>query len=153
MAPYSLFYFLVDSLVVQQAVSWFNVRVPYRDILPVRATTYILSLINTQLGQGGVAVYLHRRYGIPFWEITGTVVFIMFVEVYQLALYSFVGAAAAGELATGRAPLVVYAVMAAYLVVPRARLLVRALAGARPHPVLHGVPEGAAAALPAGSSC
>jgi Lysylphosphatidylglycerol synthase TM region len=117
MAPYSLFYFLVDSLVVQQAVSWFNVRVPYRDILPVRATTYILSLINTQLGQGGVAVYLHRRYGIPFWEITGTVVFIMFVEVYQLALYSFVGAAAAGELATGRAPLVAYAVMAGYLVV------------------------------------
>ena len=52
MAPYSLFYFLVDSFVVQQAVSWFNVRVPYREILPVRATTYILSLINTQLGQG-----------------------------------------------------------------------------------------------------
>src|SRR5213592_3262476 len=45
MVPYSLFYFLVDSFVVQQAVSWFNVRVPYRDILPVRATTYILSLL------------------------------------------------------------------------------------------------------------
>lgn len=117
MAPYSLLYFLVDSFVVQQAVSWFNVRVPYRDILPVRATTYILSLINSQLGQGGVAVYLHRRYGIPFWEITGTVVFIMFVEVYQLALYSFVGAAVGGELATGRAPIPIYVVMAVYLVI------------------------------------
>jgi hypothetical protein len=115
MIPYSAFYFLVDSFVVQQAVSWFNVRVPYRDILPVRATTYILSLVNTQLGQGGVALYLHRRFGLPFWEITGTVVFISFIEVYQLALYSFVGAVAGGEL--GRvAPLPVYGTLLAYLV-------------------------------------
>jgi hypothetical protein len=116
MAPYSLFYFLVDALVVQRAVSWFNVPVPYRDILPVRATTYILSLVNTQLGQGGVAVYLHRRHRIPFWEVTGTVLFVSFVEVYQLALYSFVGAAASGAL--GRAvPAWVYAVLAGYLAV------------------------------------
>ena len=52
LAPYSLFYCLVDSFAVQQAVAWFNVRVPYRDMLPVRATAYILSLVNTQLGQG-----------------------------------------------------------------------------------------------------
>jgi hypothetical protein len=115
MAPYSAFYFLVDSFVVQQAVSWFNVRVPYRDILPVRATTYILSLVNTQLGQGGVALYLHRRHGIPFWEITGTVVFIAFVEVYQLAFYSFIGAAAGGEL-WRIAPVPVYLALFGYLV-------------------------------------
>jgi hypothetical protein len=116
MAPYCAFYFLVDAFVVQQAVGWFNVRVPYRDILPVRATTYILSLVNTQLGQGGVALYLHRRHALPFWEITGTVVFISFVEVYQLALYSFLGAVASGELGRG-APLAVYAVLGGYLAV------------------------------------
>jgi hypothetical protein len=115
MVPYSVFYFLVDSFVVQQAVGWFNVRVAYRDIMPVRATTYILSLINTQLGQGGVAAYLHRRHRIPFWEVTGTVIFIAFVEIYQLALYSFVGATASGEL--GRAvPVGVYAALGGYLV-------------------------------------
>jgi hypothetical protein len=116
MAPYSIFYCLVDSFAVQQAVSWFNVRVPYRDMLPVRATTYILSLVNTQLGQGGVAFYLHRRHRIPFWQITGTMLFISFVEVYQLALYSFVGAAAGGEIGRG-APLPVYVALAAYLAV------------------------------------
>jgi hypothetical protein len=115
MVPYSAFYFLVDSFVVQQAVSWFAVRVPYRDILPVRATSYILSLLNTQLGQGGIALYLHRRHHVPFWEITGTVIFISFVEVYQLALYSFVGATTSGEL--GRAvPAWIYGVLAGYLV-------------------------------------
>ncbi len=115
MVPYSIFYFLVDAFVVQQAVSWFNVPVAYGDILPVRATSYILSLVNTQLGQGGIAVYLHRRHGIPFWEITGTVVFISFVEIYQLALYSFIGAAAGGQLGKV-APIEVYAVLAVYLV-------------------------------------
>ena len=114
MGPYCLFYFLVDSFVVQQAVSWFNVHVPYRDILPVRASTYILSLVNTQLGQGGVALYLHRRHGLPLWEITGTIVFISFVEIYQLGFYSFVGAAAGGELG-GVARLPVYAALAGYL--------------------------------------
>jgi hypothetical protein len=114
--PYSIVYFLVDAFAVQQAVSWFNVRVAYRDILPVRATSYILSLVNTQLGQGGLAVYLHRRHHLPFWEITGTVIFIAFVEVYQLAFYSFVGAAAGGEL-HGVAPREVYGVLAAYLAV------------------------------------
>src|SRR6059036_3177436 len=115
MVPYSLFYVLMDSFVVQQAVSWFNVRVGYRDILPVRATAYILALVNSLLGQGGVAVYLHRRHGLPFWEITGTMLFMSFVEIYQLALYSFVGAAAAGELGK-RAPVGVYVVLALYLV-------------------------------------
>ena len=64
MGPYVAFYFLVDTFVVQQAVGWFNVRVAYRDMLPVRATSYILSLVNTQLGQGGLALYLHRRHDL-----------------------------------------------------------------------------------------
>jgi hypothetical protein len=112
MIPFSGLYLLVDTLVLQQAVSWFLVQVPYRDVLPVRATTYILSLVNTQLGQGGIAVYLHRRHHIPFWQVTGVVVFIALIELYQLAFYSFVGAAVSGE---PKAPWGVYAGMAMYL--------------------------------------
>jgi hypothetical protein len=112
MVPYSVFYLLIDTFVVQQAVGWFNVRVRYRDMLPVRATTYILSLINTSLGQGGVAAYLNRRHGIPFWQVTGTVVFIMLIEMYQLATASFVGATVSGQATALRN---VYAGMAVYL--------------------------------------
>jgi hypothetical protein len=112
MLPYSIFYTLIDSLVLQRAVSWFNVTVPYRDVLPIRATAYILSLVNTQLGQGGIAVYLHRRHHIPFWQVTGTIVFIALIEMYQLAFYSAVGAAIGGE---ARAPWRVYAALAVYL--------------------------------------
>src|SRR2546429_9672683 len=132
MFPYSYFYFLVDTFVVQQAVSCSNVPVASGDVLPVRATTYTLSLVNTQLGQGGIALYLHRRHGLPFWEITGTVIFISFVEVYQLAFYSCVGAAAGGELGGVARPWG-YAALAGYLPVhpwyfsrPRAGWLGRA---------------------------
>lgn len=104
MAPYSFFYCAVDSAVVRQAVSWFNVPVRYRDVFPIRATTYILTLLNTQLGQGGLAVFLHKRYGIPFWQITGTVLVLVFVEIYQLALYSFAGATLTGELGRAVSP-------------------------------------------------
>jgi hypothetical protein len=113
MLPYGAFYLLIDTFVLQQAVSWFNVRVPYRDVLPVRATAYILSLVNTQLGQGGIAVYLHRRHRIPFWQVTGTVVFVALIEIYQLAFYSSVGALVSGER---KAPWGVYGVMAGYLI-------------------------------------
>jgi hypothetical protein len=113
MLPYCAVYLLVDTFVLQQAVSWFNVRVPYRDVLPVRATAYILSLVNTQLGQGGIAAYLNRRHRIPFWQVTGTIVFIALIEIYQLAFYSSIGAAVSGER---RAPWAVYGVMLGYII-------------------------------------
>ena len=116
MVPYSLFFCVIDAAVVRQAVTWFNVRVRYDDILPIRATTYILTLVNTQIGQGGLAVFLHKRYGIPFWQVTGTVLVIMLVEVYQLALYSFVGATLTGELGRSVSPWP-YVVLVAYLAV------------------------------------
>src|SRR4029453_5350166 len=91
MVPYSLFFCAVDAAVVRQAVSWFNVRVRYADILPIRATTYILTLLHALVGQGGLAVFLHKRYGVPFWQITGTVLVLWLGGMYQLPLYSFAG--------------------------------------------------------------
>jgi hypothetical protein len=115
MVPYSLFFCAVDAAVVRQAVSWFNVRVRYADILPIRATTYILTLLHALVGQGGLAVFLHKRYGVPFWQITGTVLVLWLVEIYQLTTYSFVGATLTGELGHRVSPWP-YTVLAAYLV-------------------------------------
>ena len=36
--PYSLFFFLIDSLVVWRIVNWFNAKVRYADILPIRGS-------------------------------------------------------------------------------------------------------------------
>ena len=55
--PYSLFYCAIDSACLTWVVRRFNARMRYRDILPIRASMYVLALINTGLASGGVAYY------------------------------------------------------------------------------------------------
>jgi len=93
MIPYSVFFFLIDSLVVWRVISWFNVRVAYTDILPVRASTYILSILNEQLGKGAMAMYLNRREGVPGWKLGSSMLLIMVCEIYYLCAWANVGAA------------------------------------------------------------
>jgi hypothetical protein len=97
-------------------LNWFNCRIAYGDVLPIRATTYLLTLVNSNLGQGGVALYLHRREGVPLLEAASSVLFLMFVELYQLVFYSSLGVVlAARPVDLPLAP--VYAALYVYLVV------------------------------------
>lgn len=92
MIPYSALYFLIDSVVVWRVVNWFNAHVPLRDILPVRASTYILSILNEQIGKGVMAYYLNRRDGVPGWQVGSSMLFIMFCEFYYLLTWALIGA-------------------------------------------------------------
>ncbi len=91
MIGYSCFFFLVDSLVVWRIINWFNTRVAYTDILPIRGSAYILSIINEQVGKGAMGLYLHRRYGVPGWEVGSSMLFIMFCEFYYLLAWACLG--------------------------------------------------------------
>jgi hypothetical protein len=91
MIPYSAFFFLVDSTVVWRIVNWFNARVRYADILPIRASAYIISILNEQIGKGVMAVYLNRRDGVPGWQVGSSMLFIMFCEFYYLLSWSTLG--------------------------------------------------------------
>ena len=116
MAPYSMIYLLVDTFCLTRVINWFNTTIAFRDVLPIRATTYLLTLINSPLGQGSVALYLNRREGIPFLEVASSVLFLMFVELYQLVVFSSIGAALAPR--TIDLPLLpVYLMLYAYLFV------------------------------------
>ena len=92
MIPYSLTFFLIDSLVLWRVVNWFNTRIAYADILPVRASTYILSILNEQVGKGAMAIYLNRRDGVPGWQVGSSMLFIMFCEFYYLLAWATFGA-------------------------------------------------------------
>ena len=89
--PYSLFYFVIDSFCLTWVVNKFNAPMRYRDILPIRASMYLLALINTNLGQGGVAYYLYRKAGIAFLAALSSILFIALMEIYQLFLFSTLG--------------------------------------------------------------
>jgi len=91
MIPYSAFFFLIDSLVVWRVVNWFNARVRFGDILPIRASSYILSILNEQVGKGAMVLYLNRRDGVPGWQVGSSMLFIMFCEFYYLLIWASVG--------------------------------------------------------------
>ncbi|HXR35641.1 MAG TPA: hypothetical protein VN754_06815, partial [Candidatus Binataceae bacterium] len=78
--PFSAFYWMIDSLCLTWVVRRFNAPLRLRDIAPIRASMYLLALINSNLGQGGVAWYLHRRAGIPLLEALSSILFIALME-------------------------------------------------------------------------
>ncbi len=92
MIPYCVLYLVIDSLVVWSVINWFNAKIRYADILPIRASAYILSLVNEQVSKGAVALYLNRRDGVPGWEIGSSMLFVMFCEYYSLMLWATIGA-------------------------------------------------------------
>jgi hypothetical protein len=91
MVPYCVLFFLIDSLIVWRVITWFNTRLKYTDILPIRASAYILSLVNEQVSKGAIALYLSRRDGIPAWEVGSSMLFIMFCEYYYLLTWATIG--------------------------------------------------------------
>jgi hypothetical protein len=89
--PFSAVYWLIDSFCLTWVTRRFNAPLRLRDIMPIRASMYLLAVINTNLGQGGVAWYLHRKASIPFLEVLSSILFIALLEVYQLFLFSTAG--------------------------------------------------------------
>ncbi len=91
MVPYTLFFFVLDTFIIWKVINWFNVKISYMGILPVRASAFILSLLNEQVGKGAIALYLNRRDGIPGWEVASSMLFVMFCEFYYLTTWATIG--------------------------------------------------------------
>jgi hypothetical protein len=110
MIPNTIFYFAWDTLVLTVVIRWFHAPsspgasprldvapwsgvapVTYRDLLPVRAASYVVGFFNTNLGRGAMAVYLSRRLRAPFLELGSTVIFLVLTEYTQLVLWAMLG--------------------------------------------------------------
>jgi hypothetical protein len=91
MVPNTLFYFCWDTLVLAVAIRWFHAPVPYRDLLPVRASSYVVAAFNTNLGRGALAAYLSYRLAAPFLELGSTVLFLLLTEYLHLVAWATIG--------------------------------------------------------------
>lgn len=91
MIPNTIFYFCWDTLILTTAVRWFHGPIRYRDLLPVRAASYVLAVFNTNLARGAVAAYLARRLREPFLPLGGTVIFLLLTEYTHLVAWSTLG--------------------------------------------------------------
>ena len=75
MVPYSIFFFAVDTHAAWRAIKWFNApELTYKNIMPIRASALILSIVSEQVGKGAMSLYLLRRYKVPGWEALSTMV-------------------------------------------------------------------------------
>jgi lysylphosphatidylglycerol synthase-like protein len=91
MGSFSLCFFLLDTFVLSKLIRWFHGPLPYRELLPVRAVTYLVSIVNTQLAQGALALYMHRRFRTPLAQITSTVALMILLETTNLILFATAG--------------------------------------------------------------
>lgn len=94
MIPYSVFFFVVDSHATWRVLRWFNAPgLKFTDVLPIRGSAYILSMVNEQVGKGAMTLYLQRRHNVPLWEGLSSMIFLAMGEIYQLLIFSAVGVA------------------------------------------------------------
>ena len=94
MIPYSVFFFLVDAHATWRVVRWFNAPdLRLANVLPIRASAYILSLVNEQVGKGAMSLYLLKRYDVPGWQALSSMIFLGLLEIYQLLIFSAAGVA------------------------------------------------------------
>ncbi|MGR8919018.1 MAG: hypothetical protein ACU85V_05315 [Gammaproteobacteria bacterium] len=127
MVPYSCFFFLVDAHATWRVVRWFNAPgFRLRAMLPIRASAYILSLVNEQVGKGAITLYLWRRHRVPAWQALSSMVLLGMVEIYQLLIFSAIGTALYFDL-----------VVAASTALPLARILVTVFVAAALYFPLH----------------
>lgn len=95
MVPNGLLYFAWDTLVLVLLMRWFHGPIRYRELLPVRAVTYVVSFLNTNLARAATAYYLTRKLRASFLPLAGTVIFLTLLEMTHLVIW-----ATAGMLAT-----------------------------------------------------
>jgi hypothetical protein len=90
--------FAADAWATRAAFAATGVRCPWRGVLLARGATYLLGLLNSVAGQGGMGVYLHRA-GVGPLRAAGTVLFLIGTQLAALATVAAAGVTA--DAATG----------------------------------------------------
>lgn len=137
MVPNTLFYFAWDTLVLTVTVRWFHGPVTYRELLPVRAASYVVGFFNTNLGRGTLAVYLSQRLRAPILELGSTVLFLVLTEYTQLVIWAMFGmfglrAQVSGSLALVAGAVALFWLLVRWMVAPRSWSLARTFRLATP---------------------
>jgi hypothetical protein len=82
-----------DTFAMSAVFGRFGCHVPYRDLYLVRASTYLLAVVNYHIGQAAIVGYLYRVKRIPLLRASGWILFIIGINVGTLFLLASAGAA------------------------------------------------------------
>jgi len=70
-----LIFWLFEVLITERHIIWFHGKFSFKDFLWVRGAIYLLVMINTSLGFGGVFVYIWKKSKISWIKLSGIKVF------------------------------------------------------------------------------
>jgi hypothetical protein len=88
-----------DTFAMASVFGRFGCHVPYKDLYLVRASTYLLAVVNYHVGQAAIVGYLYRVRRVPLLRASGWILFIIGINVGTLFLLASAGATrVTGEL-------------------------------------------------------
>jgi hypothetical protein len=85
---------VADSWATARVFSWFLTPVGFGELLPVRAATYLMAILNYHLGQAGLVYFVYRRSRerqVSLAAITGVILMILGTVLLLLTLFSVAG--------------------------------------------------------------
>ena len=85
--------FLFDSWCLVKLFTRFNARVTYREMLPLKGTSYFLNVINYNAAAAGIALFFRNRKGVPLLEAMGSMLWMNFIDIVSLATLLLIGLA------------------------------------------------------------
>ena len=88
---YVLFVMVLDTWVLSRVLTRFASPVSFRELLPARCVSYLLSLVNYNAGQAGMAVYLKRTREMSFFKTLGCIFFVTVIDLYWVIALAFAG--------------------------------------------------------------
>jgi len=88
---YFIYAYSADVLATWATFRWFCAPLKLRDVIVIRGATYLLAMINYNLGQGGIVYLVGRRRGVGVARATGTVLLTMGVMLVALLLLGGIG--------------------------------------------------------------
>jgi uncharacterized membrane protein YbhN (UPF0104 family) len=80
--------FLADAFALSRTFTWFTAPLPYREALALRGASYLMSVINYNLGQGMLVLFVNRAKRIPVAVASGAVLLMVGINVVVLLLLS-----------------------------------------------------------------
>lgn len=76
--------FSLDAYSLSRAISWFNAPLRFTQLAPVKASAYLVGILNYNVASGGIALWIARRCQVPFLEAMSTMLFVNAVDALLL---------------------------------------------------------------------
>jgi Predicted integral membrane protein len=92
-AGFTVVYFLIilalDNYGLAKVLSRFESPVGFRELLPARCVSYLLSIVNYNAGQAAIALYFKKTRGLSFFKTLGVILFIAVTDLYWIIALAF----------------------------------------------------------------